>query len=134
MGKKPKQIDIRPLTNSKGGDTLLNMKSTYTMSEATSFITQVLKDRIGCDTIVVEIIPDTDLVGSIINKIGLVIAMDRKIWAIKTLREIYQDTYKESMGLADAKWAVEHWDIFLQFVREHSRFPSGGYSSNGQLR
>ena len=41
-----------------------------------------------------------------------------KIPLIKFIR-----TQVPNMGLADAKWAIEHWDEWYEFVYKNNRFP-----------
>jgi len=48
---------------------------------------------------------------------------ERKIEAIKYLREILYDRLKDTHGLADSKWAIENWDRWIEFVKIHGRMP-----------
>ena len=56
----------------------------------------------------------------------------QKIAAIKALRQASVD-HKWSplgiMGLADAKWAIEHFSDFIACVEKNDRLPADGYSS-----
>ena len=47
----------------------------------------------------------------------------RKIEAIKYLREIIHDQSKETLGLADAKWACENWNRWIVFIQTFKRMP-----------
>jgi ribosomal protein L7/L12 len=58
-------------------------------------------------------------------------ATTQKIQAIKHLRQLSIDQKwlnGEIMGLADAKWAVENFPCFIDFVRKNNRLPQAGYS------
>jgi len=56
----------------------------------------------------------------------------QKIAAIKALRTLSVDKklYGEGgvMGLADAKWAIEHFSDFITFVEKNDRLPAPDYS------
>ena len=56
-----------------------------------------------------------------------------KIARIKELRTLYSELYPTTMGLADAKYAIEHFDSFLEFVHRAQRFPKANYRTNGWL-
>jgi restriction system protein len=56
-----------------------------------------------------------------------------KIPAMKHLRQMVDDNKwldGAVMSLADAKWAVENFTRFIEFVRQHNRFPRPGYGSS----
>lgn len=59
-----------------------------------------------------------------------------KIAAIKALRELFRDkvTGATSLGLAEAKYAVENWEKWLNFVKQNGRIPADGYLYNGELK
>lgn len=48
---------------------------------------------------------------------------ENKIPAIKALREWYHGKYKDNLGLAEAKWAIENWDQWIGFVIKRGRAP-----------
>lgn len=55
----------------------------------------------------------------------------QKIAAIKALRQLSVDRKLCDvgiMGLADAKWAIEHFDEFIAFVEKNDRLPAESYS------
>lgn len=49
----------------------------------------------------------------------------RKIEAIKYLREVVStiEGVYTTLGLKEAKDAIENWDTWIQFVKENNRFP-----------
>jgi len=51
-----------------------------------------------------------------------------KIARIKELRTIYNEIGLGTLGLADAKTAIENFAIFLNFVQLNNRFPKPCYS------
>jgi len=54
----------------------------------------------------------------------------QKIDAIKHLRQLTIDNRwldGSIMGLGDAKWAVENFPSFIDFVQKKDRLPLGGY-------
>lgn len=53
-----------------------------------------------------------------------------KIAAIKALRQLVEDNkwHNSRMSLSDAKWTVEHFDAFINFVKTHGRLPIDGYN------
>lgn len=109
------------------------MKITLTQNEAVEMIRQSIQEKSGYSTVDVEIIPNADISGILLNKIGYSIPADKKIEKIKTLRELSSDKNISGtvMGLADAKYAIEHWDTFINFVKIHGRFPYSDCSLYG---
>lgn len=76
-----------------------------------------------------------DIVSMLKQKIGLVIDPVNKIQSIKELRTITAidpKIFNYVLGLAEAKWAVENWARFLNFVEKNGRIPHSGFS-NGIL-
>ncbi len=59
-----------------------------------------------------------------------------KIQSIKNLREFYLNQTSKSMGLADAKGAIEQFPKYLDFVSKYNRFPKEGhgYADNFDLK
>lgn len=56
----------------------------------------------------------------------------QKIPAIKYLREIAGCYFP--LRLADAKWAVENWTKWKEFIKANNRLPISGYAYSGQLK
>lgn len=54
-----------------------------------------------------------------------------KILAIRTLRDLVEVECKHKLGLADSKWAIENFEIFISFVRHHNRLPEDGFAHTG---
>ena len=54
----------------------------------------------------------------------------QKIAAIKALRQLAVDNkwVEVTIGLGDAKWAVENFNAFIDFVEKNHRLPKPGYS------
>lgn len=61
-----------------------------------------------------------------------------KIAAIKALRAVFPihgDQFRtSSLGLAEAKYAVENWEKWIAFVKKNNRIPVEGYLYNGELK
>ena len=54
----------------------------------------------------------------------------QKIAAIKALRQLAVDNkwVEVTIGLGDAKWAVENFNEFIAFIEQNHRLPKPGYS------
>jgi hypothetical protein len=52
----------------------------------------------------------------------------RLIVNIKGLRDIYE-SLKKHITLAEAKWAVENWNTFIDFIDRTNRLPKPGFGS-----
>lgn len=59
-------------------------------------------------------------------KVGEPLAVKTQI--IKYLREITD----KKVSLFDAKWAIEHWKVWIKFVSDYQRYPI--IDQNGQMR
>lgn len=104
------------------------MKVTYTHAEAVQKLRDLLVDQTGDSHAIVEILQDPPkLVDILLSKVGTSIPYDQKIAKIKALRTVSEDCKFGTMGLANAKYAIENWDRFIEFVKLHERFPSDGY-------
>lgn len=80
------------------------------------------------------VIVNGDLIAdTIMSAIGHYHPIDQKIAAIKVLRQMSTDNKwsNGTMGLGDAKFAIEHITEFIRFIRENNRFPLSGYVENG---
>jgi ribosomal protein L7/L12 len=53
----------------------------------------------------------------------------QKIAAIKALRTFACEKNLCSLGLADAKWAIENFATFIAFVEKNDRLPADYYSN-----
>jgi predicted RecB family endonuclease len=56
--------------------------------------------------------------------------ISQKIAAIKALRQLAVDNKwtENVIGLGDAKWAIENFTAFIDFVEKNHRLPKPGYS------
>ena len=54
----------------------------------------------------------------------------QKIAAIKALRQLAMDNkwVEVTTGFGDAKWAIENFTAFIDFVEKNHRLPKPGYS------
>ena len=81
--------------------------------------------------------PDPSPLGKIVRQ-AIVAPLDKEnfVGNIKSLRETVKSVGKYLM-LSEARWAVDHWDEWLQFVDRNNRLPGVGYGSGedkGKLR
>lgn len=53
--------------------------------------------------------------------------LNKKIEAIKLLRTVVLENCMWSMGLSEAKYAVENWVKWIAFVSKHKRVPVFNY-------
>ena len=76
-----------------------------------------------------EVLITTEKTESLADKLSVIIKefpdyrATQKIAAIKRLLELKRDS-SEYMPLANAKWAVENWEKFINFVRKENRLPN----------
>jgi hypothetical protein len=117
------------------------MKITYTLTftEAINHLKEIYFNKgmaQSIEDIQVEIIVNDNIRQSLLNAVGYVIPSHEKIAKIKALRQWSMDnpnlnSNKETMGLADAKCAVENWNEFLDFVEKNNRLPKPGFYASG---
>lgn len=114
------------------------MKITLTKRE----LLDMLYDKFGFKFSEVDIVPDTDndiSAAKCQQAVEIPLSKGKKIDAIKALREVAGNTNVTGLsecrlGLADAKWAVENWPKWIEFVRNFGRLPQAGYHLTGSLR
>jgi hypothetical protein len=106
------------------------MKITITKVEALQILTRHFDDIIGTFT-TVEI---SDIAMEWVKPLFESVEQyrytsDQKIIAIKALIRACVDLKLEyTLGLADAKWAIEHWYDFRNFVTTFQRLPKSGFA------
>jgi len=81
--------------------------------------------------------PDPSPMGKIVRQ-AITHPLDKEnfVGNIKSLRETIKSVGKYLM-LSEARWAIDNWDQWLQFVDRHNRLPGVGYGSGedkGKLR
>ena len=91
-----------------------------------------LSKRMGMevtDVVVVSGVRMADMIRKAIG--GLDYKFSQKIMAIKALRQLATDEkwVEVTIGLADAKWAVENFNDFIAFVEKNDRLPEPYYSN-----
>ena len=80
------------------------------------------------------VIVNGDLIAdTIMSAIGHYDPINQKIAAIKVLRQMSADNKwsNGTMGLGDAKYAIEHFTEFIQFIRYTGRFPQTDFFKTG---
>lgn len=96
----------------------MKMKLLLTRQE----LLKVLGEYLKADIIDVEIVENMSAM--LVSEIQtLKFQTTEKIAAIKKLREIALRDCRCEMGLAEAKYAIENWDRFIQYVRIHNTIP-----------
>ena len=112
-------------------ETLRSMKISVTKRELQSILSGYFKTNV---TEVEVYEPSSELLNLLKAKIGVSISLAQKIPSIKSLRELCSNpqvvgVVGYSLGLAEAKWAVENWSQFLGFVESTGRIPTIGYNT-----
>ena len=105
------------------------MKIIITQNE----LREIMSARLGGVSIdSVEVQDANDMGLEIVNRlttaakpVSLAVALVQdKIKSIKALREIVREMTTYTMGLAEAKWAVENWNKWIGFVSEKGKIPN----------
>jgi ribosomal protein L7/L12 len=96
---------------------------TITMDELKQLVTPYLSSTIQLDKVIVE--ESGELAFRIIDEMTkefqvMPVVPEKRIAAIKHLRNIVMSG---NMSLFDAKYAIENWDHWINFVKERNRLP-----------
>lgn len=109
------------------------MKIEITYSE----LCAILSRSFNCTVESINIINGTTLAQKCIAAVTkLNYKGNEKISAIKALREVFpcnEPNRSSTLGLAEAKWAVENWEKWIEFVKQNNRVPANGYCYNNIL-
>jgi hypothetical protein len=103
------------------------MKIEITKADLLKFLSKRMGMEVT-DVVVVSGVTMADMIRKAIG--GLNYKFSQKIMAIKALRQLAIDEkwVEVTIGLADAKWAVENFNEFIAFIEKNNRLPSQGYS------
>jgi hypothetical protein len=73
--------------------------------------------------------PDPSPTGKIVRQ-AVVTPLDKTnfVGNIRSLRDTVK-TIKRYLTLAEARWAIENWEQWLQFIDRYNRLPSQGYGT-----
>ena len=103
------------------------MKIEITKADLLKFLSKRMGMEVT-DVVVVSGVTMADMIREAIG--GLDYKFSQKIMAIKALRQLAVDNkwVEVTIGLGDAKWAIENFTAFIDFVEKNHRLPKPGYS------
>lgn len=91
----------------------------------------ILSRTLNCTVESVNVIDGKDLAQKCIDAVTkLNYKGNEKISAVKALRAVFpcnEPNRISTLGLAEAKWAVENWEKWIEFVKQNNRAPIGEY-------
>jgi hypothetical protein len=103
------------------------MKIEITKQALLKFLSEHMGTEVT-ELVVVSGVTMADMIREAIG--GLDYKFSQKIMAIKALRQLAVDEkwVEVTIGLGDAKWAVENFNEFIAFIEKNNRLPKPGYS------